>query len=274
MSKIILPYQLRDGQKAYAARIMADLNALAGGLNNIRVEGLEGGDLETTLTALKNQVDQAVVANRLGNASQIRCEDGQSFQDKLDSGELNGKDGVVSTSDGLYYFYVGGDGHLYLVTRSQVQGEAFSINSQGHLIYTVDDPAPESGEPKTYDLGVVREPGDMQTLVYDPTGKRQDVFAYAEAQVAAVGKAVSKDAWVYGASWDSGTNQAAVTLEDLTTATNFYVGHSNGATMEQRAAWRNGAISVVGQTSGSFTLQADGALPTIDIPLTVVLLPS
>ena len=53
MSKIILPYQLRDGQKAYAARIMADLNALAGGLNNITVEGLEGGDLESTLAALK-----------------------------------------------------------------------------------------------------------------------------------------------------------------------------------------------------------------------------
>ena len=274
MDKIILPYQLRDGQKAYAARIMADLNALAGGLNNITVEGLEGGDLESTLAALKNRVDQAVVANQPGNASQIRCQDGQSFQDKVDSGAFNGTDGVVSTSDGLYYFYVGGDGHLYLVTRSQVQGEAFSIDSQGHLIYTVDDPAPENGEPKTYDLGVVREPGDMQAQVYDPTGKQQDVFAYAAAQVAAVGKAVAKDAWVYGAAWDSDTSQAAVSVDDLTTTTHFYVGHGNGASAEQRAAWRNGAISVVGQTSGGFTLQADGALPTMDIPLTVILLPS
>ena len=58
MSRIILPYNLQDGQKAYAARIMANFQALAGQLNNISVGGLTEGDLESVLLQMKLLLDE------------------------------------------------------------------------------------------------------------------------------------------------------------------------------------------------------------------------
>ena len=58
MSRIILPYNLQDGQKAYAARIMANFQALAGQLNEISVSGLTQGDQESVLLQMKLLLDE------------------------------------------------------------------------------------------------------------------------------------------------------------------------------------------------------------------------
>ncbi|MBR5430595.1 MAG: hypothetical protein IK116_08750 [Firmicutes bacterium] len=58
MSRITLPYNLQDGQKAYAARVMADFAALTGMLNQVSVDGLAPGDLENVLLQLKLLVDE------------------------------------------------------------------------------------------------------------------------------------------------------------------------------------------------------------------------
>lgn len=277
MARINLPYQFRDGNRAYAAQVMADLNALAGGLNNISVSGLPGGDLESVLQGLKELTEGKISANKAGNAEQIRFSDGESMQDKLDSGALNGTDGVVSTSDGMYYFYVGSDGHLYLLTRSEVQGEAFHIDDKGHLIYTLAEPGAENGVAKVYDLGYVRGPkgesGDMQISIYDPQGKEKDIYAYVDEAMAETKGSTVKSCFAYAAGWDGNSKQNSVTLEGLAAGAHFVVCHSSEATEEQRQAWRDGCIFLQSQGENSFVLQADQTLPTVDIPLTVLILP-
>lgn len=223
MSRIILPYNLQDGQKAYAARIMANFQALAGQLNQISVSGLTEGDLESVLLQMKllldelsagrdryvydlsydaenrrltlllkdgarfevdmrpfiNQyqgtegesvavsldgegrisaqlqpgsvgesqlsaallslIESKVTAGAGGNAAAIRFSDGQSFQDKLDSGALKGADGVSAALSGMYYFrYDETDGHLYIGVADDAAAPPLSIDQSGHLIYTIE----------------------------------------------------------------------------------------------------------------------------------------
>lgn len=45
----------------------------------------------------------------------------------------------------------------------------------------------------------------------------------------------------------------------------------NGATEEQRQAARNAMLEVYAQSAGSITIVADGEMPDIDIPATVIL---
>lgn len=223
MSQITLPYNLQDGQKAYASRVMANFSALAGGLNSVSVDGLTAGDLESVLrqlkllldelsedrnrgvasltydgtgrklvltladgaryqvdmspfinvyqgvsgdtvsvsvdgqgniaaavqpgsvgasqlaAAIKDQIDAKITAGASGNAAQVRFSDGQSFQDKLDAGQLKGADGVAATLSGMYYFrYDATDGHLYVGVAAGGSQPPLSIDNDGHLIYTIE----------------------------------------------------------------------------------------------------------------------------------------
>ena len=223
MTQITLPYNLQDGQRAYAARIMANFRALAGQLNRVSVEGLAEGDLENVLLQIKLLLDELsadqartlsavsydpatqqlqltlrngalyqldmspfiddyqgssgqtvdvsvdsagvisaqlapggvgeehladslldliagkVTASSRGNASQILFSDGESFQDKLDAGRLQGADGVSVALAGIYYLrYDQGDGHLYVGVADGAQQPPLSIDSSGHLIYTIE----------------------------------------------------------------------------------------------------------------------------------------
>ena len=222
MSKVILPYLLREGQVAYAARVMADLNALADKLNGVSVPGLADGDIESALQQLKYRLDaeaeadgravaglaydsaadelvltladgaafrlsmapflndhrggstadltmavdgdnvisgeinegavtyaklaaalQSLINGKVtsgasGNAAEIVFADGESFQDKLDAGQLRGGDGVTAPLNAIYYFRVGSDGHLYVGVADDAAAPPFAIDAFGHLIYTID----------------------------------------------------------------------------------------------------------------------------------------
>ncbi|MEG2213851.1 MAG: hypothetical protein RRY35_08155 [Clostridiales bacterium] len=140
-----LPYSFTDGQRAFAARLMANFNALSGALNNVSVAGLATADIETTLNTMKKLIDDLsgltggkVTANQAGNAGQILFTDGQSFQAKLNNNSLKGQDGQCCL-DRLYYFRVDpGNGHLYVGVPDGVGKPPVSIDGNGHLIYRID----------------------------------------------------------------------------------------------------------------------------------------
>lgn len=268
-----LPYEFQEGQKAYANKVMSNFYALLNAINNVTVPGTGPMELDAALALLNAQLNNRVKSSEIGNADLIRFSDGETMQQKLDGGDLNGADGVVSTSDGLYYFYIDGDGHLKLVTRSTVQGEAFSIDRDGHLIYTVDDPGTDPGDPVEYDLGEVRPTveilGDMLKSVYDPNNNEEDIFAYVDTQVAAATGSSAVETST--GTWESGETTVEVT--GITATNNFLVGISPTATQSQRSAWRQAQVSVASQAAGTITLRADGTEPTVAIPLSVIILP-
>ena len=221
MSNIVLPYTLKDGQIAYATKVMANFNAILNKLNGVTIPGLPDCDMEEALQQLKYLIDaeysadakivesftynglnntlelqladgalftvdaapffndyagqesgsvnitvdgqrkisaeikagaityqmladalkelltEKVTAAESGNASQIVFADGQTMQEKLDAGELNGRDGVALAFDSYYTFRVGDNGHLYVGVAEGTQQPALSIDENGRLIYSV-----------------------------------------------------------------------------------------------------------------------------------------
>jgi hypothetical protein len=66
--------------------------------------------------------------------------------------------------------------------------------------------------------------------------------------------------------------QYVVSDEDLTVDSDGVIGLNANATDEQRAAVRDAMIGVKAQAAGSLTLVADGDVPTINVPITLILL--
>lgn len=62
MGGVTLPYQLQDGQKAYASRLMANLQAIADKLNRVSLPGLPDADMEQALQQLKLLLDAEAAA--------------------------------------------------------------------------------------------------------------------------------------------------------------------------------------------------------------------
>lgn len=63
-----------------------------------------------------------------------------------------------------------------------------------------------------------------------------------------------------------------LTIEGLTDSTNGSISGSYSADAEQRDAMRNGMLSVSGQETGKITIAADGEKPSVDIPVTILIL--
>jgi len=173
-----LPYLLREGQKAYAAKVMANFEALLGAYNMVHVDGLGESDVATLLQLL---CQAAVMAGKEGNTAQIVFPDGDSLEEKFDAGTLNA---ALIDSDGLFYFEVDpNDGHLYVTASESIGPHDFYIDEHGHLIYNLSDPE-ESMAVHRYDLGLVRGErgpvgvGNMATSVYDPNNQQKDLNLY------------------------------------------------------------------------------------------------
>ena len=87
--------------------------------------------------ALQALLSGKVTAGAAGNASQILFSDGQTMQEKLDAGELNGTDGVALAFDSYYTFRVGENGHLYVGVADGTEQPSLAIDENGRLIYSV-----------------------------------------------------------------------------------------------------------------------------------------
>ena len=94
---------------------------------------------EQLSAALLSLIEGKITANVAGNADSVFFSDGQSFQDKLDSGALKGADGINATLEGMYYLrYDETDGHLYVGVTDGSPQPPLSLELNGHLIYTID----------------------------------------------------------------------------------------------------------------------------------------
>lgn len=82
-------------------------------------------------------------------------------------------------------------------------------------------------------------------------------------------KSVSKAATLTAAGWSNGVQTLAVS--GVTATANGSLRIAQSATDEQFAAWGAAQPRVTAQTAGSLTAKAAGAVPTIDIPVEVII---
>ena len=137
--------------------------------------------------------------------------------------------------------------------------------------------------------------GDMTKAVYDPQGKAQDIFAYADAKQAKItaggilkgdgaggvsaavkgtdyaGPSVGVTATLTAAGWDADAKTQTVSVAGVTATTNGSLRIAQSATDEQFAAWGAAQPRVTAQADGSITVKLAGTVPTIDIPVEVLI---
>ena len=82
-------------------------------------------------------------------------------------------------------------------------------------------------------------------------------------------KSVSKAATLTAAGWSDGVQSLAVS--GVTATANGSLRIAQSATDEQFAAWSAAQPRVTAQAAGSLTVKAAGAVPTIDIPVEVII---
>jgi hypothetical protein len=250
---IRLPYNLQEGQVAYAAKVMADFNALLTTLNNMAANGFNTQDITGMISDLADAINHKVEAGEPGNAIDIKFTDGDTLQDKFTNGDLNGTDGVAVALDGCVAFDVDENGHLIVATNS---GNPYSIVN-GELIYTVPDP--EGADYIEYDLGSVRGPsGEVTTSAMN-----------SAISAALNGLGTVTTATAYALDWDD-VNEIA--CNGVTSSNIILISPALSATSDERDEFRAAQIYPVSQGIDSFTLGCDGITPTLDIPLQVVIL--
>ena len=86
----------------------------------------------------------------------------------------------------------------------------------------------------------------------------------ARKQVPAVTVTLSSSGWTSG--------QQTVAVSGLGAVQDGFAQIAQSATDAQRTAARDAVLSITGQTANQLTISADGEIPTVDIPITVVLL--
>ena len=136
---------------------------------------------------------------------------------------------------------------------------------------------------------------DMTKSVYDPQGKAQDIFAYADAKQSKItasgilkgdgaggvsaavkgtdyaGPSVSVSATLTAAGWDADAKTQTVSVAGVTATANGSLRIAQSATDDQFTAWGAAQPRVTAQADGSITVKLAGTVPTIDIPVEVLI---
>ena len=137
--------------------------------------------------------------------------------------------------------------------------------------------------------------GDMTKAVYDPQGKAQDIFAYADAKQSKItaggilkgdgaggvsaavkgtdyaGPSVSVSATLTAAGWDAAAKTQTVSVAGVTATANGSLRIAQSATDDQFTAWGAAQPRVTAQADGSITVKLAGTVPTINIPVEVLI---
>lgn len=260
MAIIKLPFTLREKQTVYAAKEMANFNAIINNLNSLHAAGIIGPtDVQGVLTALAEAIQAKVSANE-SNADKILINKGSeliSLQEVYDSGELQGADAVNVNLNNYAYFNVDERGHLIVYASKNT--DFYIDTNDGHLYCEV----PEAEEVEEYtprDLGYIRGPAGEVT-----EAAMNDAIA---AAISGIGKIIPCTA--HAISWDN--SQCLIECEGMNAACIFFVQPAASATSVQRELFRNLSPYIVSQTTDEFILGADGVVPGGDIPLEVLIL--
>lgn len=123
----------------YTGETTATIQTLVVGSNKITAT-IRGNSISMNLldTNLQNTINSKVTANEANNASQIKFNDGQSFQDKLDNGSLKGNDGVSISTNSFYRMYVTQTtGDLMIVVADGAEKPPFTLKDNGDLVYII-----------------------------------------------------------------------------------------------------------------------------------------
>lgn len=134
----IIHIPLTDLIDDYTGIDTSTTSVLINGNNEVSVQ-IKGNSISINLldAALQDTINGKVTANQTNNASQIKFADSQTMQQKLDSGALNGKDGVAVSVSGFYSMEVNAAGHLILTVNDETEPPQLAIDANGHLVYTV-----------------------------------------------------------------------------------------------------------------------------------------
>lgn len=113
---------------------------------------------------------------------------------------------------------------------------------------------------------------DMRKAVYDPNNVGADIYEYADGKNSGtLTKTIAASAW----TGDAAPYVARVSFNIMGMRQNGFLAVAQEATAEQREAARAALLSVTGRTpaSGNYlTITADGDKPTVDIPVTLIML--
>ena len=104
----------------------------------------------------------------------------------------------------------------------------------------------------------------------DDAGFYIDAAVGSENKRIKVGASKSVNATLLASAWSDG--QQTVTIPELREDHNGTVALPQSCTLGQYEAARNASIMVTGQAKNSLTFTVNGDTPTIDIPITVILL--
>lgn len=137
--------------------------------------------------------------------------------------------------------------------------------------------------------------GDMTKAVYDPKGKAQDIFAYADAKQAKItasgilkgngtggvstavkgtdyaAPSVGVSVTLRASGWNANAKTQTVSVAGVTATANGSLRIAQSATDEQFTAWGAAQPRVTAQADGSITVKLAGTVPTIDIPVEVLI---
>ena len=180
-------------------------------------------------------------------------------------------------------YLVDADGRLYFWS-----GTAWPASGQGLLIKGEDGITPNIGANGhwwigTTDTGVQARGEDGAPGTPGADGKsayeaaQDGGYTGTEAQFNAAladvenkaDKSVSKAATLTAAGWSNGVQMLAVS--GVTASANGSLRIAQSATDEQFAAWGAAQPRVTAQAAGSLTVKAAGTVPTIDIPVEVII---
>lgn len=137
--------------------------------------------------------------------------------------------------------------------------------------------------------------GDMNSSIYDPQGKFQDIFTYADTKQSKIttsgilkgdgsggvsaavkgtdyaGPSVGVTATLRASGWNANTKTQTVSVSGVAATTNGSLRIAQSATDEQFTAWGAAQPRVTAQAAGTLTVKVAGTVPTIDIPMEVLI---
>ena len=114
-------------------------------------------------------------------------------------------------------------------------------------------------------------PGQATKVSFDPTGTGLTATNVQDAIIEVLGKTTTQyatDITLLAANW-SGT-QYTVSNSNIKLSSYIYIDIPDNLTQTQYNAVASANLACVNQTSGSVTLEAFGDVPTIDLPITII----